>query len=182
MSRITIDRGVHVVAIDEPKRSRRKWLFLGIGALVAAGAVGTTLAASITINSSQPIEFGQGVVAAGACDADMQVSPRAAFTSTGTFVVDRLELDMIDFAACAGKTIRISARDGSGTEVWYWQFAVKTDGSDFENDIIRGAQWTVTSNPDGSEFDVVMTQNLTGLTSADWLATSDFTRFTIQSS
>ena len=45
-------------------------LILGVGVLITVLALGSTLAANINLNESQPVEFGQGVVQTTACDQD----------------------------------------------------------------------------------------------------------------
>ena len=51
---------------SEPKRTGEKKtlsIILGTGALVGVIALGSTLAASINLNSDNPVEFGQGIAA-----------------------------------------------------------------------------------------------------------------------
>ncbi|NBP52131.1 MAG: hypothetical protein EBU70_13325, partial [Actinobacteria bacterium] len=55
--------------IEQPNRRRRRRILAGLVVLAAVPAIGWTLAASISINSGNGIEFGQGATAASACDA-----------------------------------------------------------------------------------------------------------------
>ena len=56
-------------------------VILGIGALAAAIAIASTLAANININSG-PVEFGQGVAQTTACDDSIMITPRSTFINT----------------------------------------------------------------------------------------------------
>jgi len=71
-------------AVNAPKKKKNKTLkvMLGIAALVAVPVVGTTLAASIGINSGSAVQFGQGVVQATACDNEITVTPTASFANS----------------------------------------------------------------------------------------------------
>jgi len=94
-------------------------LVLGIGALVATIALGSTLAASINLNSGAPVEFGQGVTQATACDSEISVTPFSNFenaTGAGTYKFTSLKIGGIDSSAdkCAGKTFVIKAYGDSG--------------------------------------------------------------------
>jgi hypothetical protein len=70
-------------AVNVPKKKKNKTLkvMLGIAALVAVPVVGTTLAASIAINTGSAVQFGQGVVQATACDAAITVTAASAFAN-----------------------------------------------------------------------------------------------------
>ena len=82
-------------------------------------ALGSTLAANITINSG-PVEFGQGLAAASACDGEITVTPTSSFTNSsdtaGTFYLAGIVFAAVDTrtAACGGKEFVINAYD-SGT-------------------------------------------------------------------
>jgi serine/threonine protein phosphatase PrpC len=104
------------------KNNKALKIFLGIGALIAVPAIGTTLAASITIGSGS-IEFGQGQQQAVACDTDgVTVTPVAGFTNAngaGTFKLASIGVSDIA-AACDGKTFTLrvynnTANDGART-------------------------------------------------------------------
>ena len=71
-------------AVNVPKKKKNRTLkvMLGIAALVAVPVVGSTLAASITIGTSNAaINFGQGVVQATACDSAVTVTAATSFTN-----------------------------------------------------------------------------------------------------
>jgi len=104
---------------SSPKRSGSRKPFklvLGIGALVATIALGSTLAASINLNAGAPVEFGQGVAQTTACDDEVTITPYA------TFVNDEEDADFLftSFSvtgistSCYGKTFTIKAYSNSG--------------------------------------------------------------------
>jgi hypothetical protein len=71
----------------------------GIAVLVLGG-MSTTLAGTITLNSSGNVEFGQGIVTTAACDESLRVIPATTYdTSTTTFTVTQLVIDGIGVAA-----------------------------------------------------------------------------------
>ena len=91
-------------------------LVLGIGALVATIALGSTLAASINLNAGAPVEFGQGVAQTTACDDDVTITPYATFVNdyeSADFLFTSFSVTGID-AACNGKTFTIKAYSNSG--------------------------------------------------------------------
>jgi hypothetical protein len=103
-------------------KSRKKTklkIATGIGSLAAITGLGSTLAASISLNSGQPVEFGQGVAVTAACDADgITVTPTSEYVpSTESFRLDTIQLSGINLATpdantgigCAGKTLIIRA-------------------------------------------------------------------------
>ena len=96
-----------------PKKKKLK-VVIGIGLLAAVMGMGSTLAASININTSTggSVEFGQGIAATAACDTSITVTPFATYAnaSTGDFLFSSLKISNIDnndTAACGGKTLVI---------------------------------------------------------------------------
>ncbi len=98
----------------------------GIGALVAVIALGSTLAASINLNSGTPVEFGQGIAQTTACDSNIVVTPISNFVNgdPGDFMFSGITLSDIDATdqsdsspGCAGKSFTIKAFDGSGNRL-----------------------------------------------------------------
>ena len=70
------------VSVPKKKKNKTLKVMLGIAALVAVPVVGSTLAASITIGTSNAaINFGQGVVQATACDSAVTVTAATSFTN-----------------------------------------------------------------------------------------------------
>jgi hypothetical protein len=82
-----------------------------IRALVALILIGTTLAASITINSGNKTEFGQGVYQVAACDFSISTNFIANSGSNfdadgaGAGYIKELEISGLDTASCAGKKL-----------------------------------------------------------------------------
>jgi hypothetical protein len=93
--------------------TKRSKLIFGAIILLALPVIGTTLAASITINSNTSVQFGQGVVQAASCDDAITISANSSFTNAsgaGSFNVDTITLAGVA-DACSGKTFTIRAYD-----------------------------------------------------------------------
>ena len=100
------------------KKKRNKPLIfalIGAGALVASiGGVFATN--SITINSNNGIEFGQGLSATSTCDAALTTSINQAYNATDDkFYASEVVVSGIKDYTCDGKTLHVSLVDGSGT-------------------------------------------------------------------
>lgn len=125
---------------DGPKsavRSKLKHL-LSIGALVSIVALGSTLAASINLNDSTPVEFGQGIAQVTSCDSEILITPISSFVndSYSDFKFTGLSLSGVDTTdqansseGCAGKvfTIKTYNRNGDLLSPTY-TIAVDSDG------------------------------------------------------
>lgn len=91
---------------------------IAIVGIVALAALSTTLAAQITMNSSQAVEFGQGVSVTAACDvtAGITLAPSASFVNvangTGSFNLGTIAFSGID-SACEGKVFTLKAYDNT---------------------------------------------------------------------
>ena len=99
---------------------RRKPLraILGIGALVGAVTLGSTLAASINLNDSGPVEFGQGIAQTVACSGNdsIIVTPTSSFINAdgaGAYYFTSVTLSSIP-SGCIGVDFTIAAYDNSG--------------------------------------------------------------------
>jgi hypothetical protein len=108
-------------AVNVPKKKKNKTLkvMLGIAALVAVPVVGTTLAASIAINSGGNVNFGQGTATTAACDTAITTAASSSYASSA-FKLKTITLSDIDLTSspnCAGRTFIVSVDGGSGTEV-----------------------------------------------------------------
>ena len=104
-------------------KSRKKTklkIAAGIGSLAAITGLGSTLAASISLNSGQPVEFGQGVATTAACNGeeDITFTPNSTYLSEQSiFVLESFTLSNIDMSApdpytgigCAGKVLIVRA-------------------------------------------------------------------------
>ena len=112
---------------SSPKRSGSKKpykLVLGISALAGVITLGSTLAASINLNDSKPVEFGQGVTQVTACDDQVKVTPISSFSNDGEgdFKFSAIKLADLDGTVqenssdkgCAGKIFTIKVYDSNG--------------------------------------------------------------------
>jgi hypothetical protein len=122
------------------KKSSSSKIVLGFASIAAVAMLGSTLAASITLNSNAAVEFGQGVAITDACDSSITVTPITSFVNgdpTGNFQLDSITVTNVDAdgveqdpeLACDGKTFTVKAytADGTTPEATYifdWQ----TDG------------------------------------------------------
>ena len=107
-----------VPAPKKPKNRNLK-VVLGIAVLVAVPVIGTTLAASITVNSSSAINFGQGVVQATACDSAITVTAASSFVNTsagGSFNTGDVTISDIA-STCYTKRFIITLYPDSSTAV-----------------------------------------------------------------
>lgn len=92
---------------------------MAVIALLGIGALGTTLASNISLNSGGPVEFGQGVVQATACDNEISITPYSEFVNqvgAGAHFLSSLKISGIDSSSnkCAGKRFLIKAYGQSG--------------------------------------------------------------------
>ena len=81
-------------------------VIIGLVLLIIA-AIGSTLAANISINGNNRIEFGQGSFSVQACQGWIQVSLSTGETVDGASPVTGLTLEGLDLNACSGNTLRI---------------------------------------------------------------------------
>jgi hypothetical protein len=104
------------VESGEKKKKSRKGLIIGIAMLAVVPVIGSTLAASITLNSGNDIEFGQGTESVVACDTDgIGVDLTSSYVSS-TFKVATVVLSGIA-TTCNGKDFVVTLRDSSGTAI-----------------------------------------------------------------
>ena len=94
-------------------------IFLGIGLLVGTVALGSTFAASINLNDSGPVEFGQGVTQATACDDEITLTPTSTFVNAvgaGSHKFSSLNISGINSSSdkCSVKIFVIKAYGDSG--------------------------------------------------------------------
>jgi hypothetical protein len=108
MSLLNFDSSGHM-----PKGEKKSLkIFLGLGALVGVVAIGSTLAASINLNSGGPVEFGQGVTQTVACDSDgITLTPYSTFSNDSQyadFYFSSLEVSGVS-SDCSGVTFKLRA-------------------------------------------------------------------------
>jgi len=106
-----------------------------IGAIVGVIAIGSTLAASINLNSGDPIEFGQGVVQTVACDGDgIDLLPESTFVNssgTGDYLLTSITVTGIS-SSCDGKDFIVKAyKNGTNTALPLY----RTNGTDAFSEI-----------------------------------------------
>jgi hypothetical protein len=103
--------GLNLHAEDTPatkKRNRSPKVILGAVLLLLIPAVGSTLAANITVNTNSTVQFGQGVTATAACDTAMTVTPIASYNGT-SFDLETITVSALDTTTggCGGKTLTL---------------------------------------------------------------------------
>jgi hypothetical protein len=182
---------------EPPKRNRRSGstkksglmplVSFGIAVLVLGG-MSTTLAGTITLNSSGSVEFGQGVVTTAACDTSIKVTPSTTYeTSTSTFKVNQIVLSAIGVAVsdtssatqiasgCLGKIFTVRAYDSNKAAMTFtttgnptsFQFKLMAD----TGTVVSGGQPTDVS----TGFAAARTGNWTALTTTDENSSKDNT-------
>ena len=105
--------------IKKKSKSRNLKIALGVAALILIPTIGSTLAGTITIGTSNTLEFAQGVTATTACDSAIVITPGSTLSS-GTFKLTTLALTNIINASdtgCAGKYLTLKVMDSSTTLV-----------------------------------------------------------------
>ena len=174
--------------IEQPHRRRRR-ILAGLVVLAAVPAIGWTLAASISINSGNGIEFGQGATAASACDAVINITPGTSWNNTsGIFEVTSITLSDVDLVAtgedCRGKTFLVTMLDSSGTDIGNLKFVIDstddTSGTpdDFTEDLAASTQdHTIANITFAASSDLVAT-----ITEATKVDASLVARITLQTS
>ena len=106
-----------------PKKRARLATIIG-GAFLFA-AIGSTFAANVTINTSNTLEYGQGLTQAAACNPSLKIIPTNKFTNSaggGAFYLETLTVQDTTTATavgvglgnCAGKTLRVTAYGDTG--------------------------------------------------------------------
>ncbi len=107
---------------ERPSKKKLK-VIIGIGLLAGVMGMGSTLAASITLNGGTSVEFGQGVQLVTACDDAITVTPTSEFvndTRTGqaNFRLKTIALTGIG-SGCVGKKIRLTGYTDSDSYTAY---------------------------------------------------------------
>ena len=103
---------------DEPvvkkkSNTRNLKIALGLAAVILIPTIGSTLAATIAINTSTNVEFGQGVATTSGCDDDITVTATSVLTS-GAFYLGVVTVSGID-AGCDGKFLTIKVLNSGNT-------------------------------------------------------------------
>jgi hypothetical protein len=109
--------------MGEEKKSRAP-LYVGLVFILIA-AVGSTLAANLTLNSRNRIEFGQGKYIVQACQGWIQISLSTGETIDGVSPVTGVTFDSLDLRSCSGTTLRLKiygtsdAPDAAPLDIFY---------------------------------------------------------------
>jgi len=118
-------------------------LLFGIGALVGAIAIGSTLAASINLNNGGPVEFGQGVTQTVACDSDgITLTPYSTFNNDSQysdFYFSSLAVSGVS-SNCSGVTFKLRAYMNGDSTPLYWP--ADPNGDSFEFSFTSSENWT----------------------------------------
>jgi hypothetical protein len=111
-----------------PAPKKKFKVLLGVGLLAAVMGMGSTLAASITLSSGSPVEFGQGVAATTACDTALTVTPYSTYVNSATtadadFLFSQVTISNLDTrttntqtgAGCGGRFLVLKAYTDTST-------------------------------------------------------------------
>jgi hypothetical protein len=103
---------------------------------VAAGVfINSTFAGNISLNSGGAVEFGQGVLAATACDGSFTVKPGSSYSnSAGNFKLSSVEITNLDSSVngCAGKALTLNFYGDTST-VSLGSIVIADGGSSFSS-------------------------------------------------
>jgi hypothetical protein len=110
-----------------PKKRARLVTIIG-GAFLFA-AVGSTFAANITINTTDSLEYGQGLTQAVACESTISVTPINRFVNSaggGAFYLETITVtdtetvsNSTGLSKCIGKSIKVSVFGNTGNALTY---------------------------------------------------------------
>ena len=158
-----------------PKGNKRNVkIVFGIGVLAGVIALGSTLAASINLNSGTPVEFGQGVAQTIACDNGILVTPFANFvneTGSGSFYFSRITLTNLDtsISGCVDKVFTIKLYGDSGS-------ILATYSITYRENSVTSEDGNITSSGIGTT-----TSSVTLAIEASGISASEVYRITIES-
>ena len=117
-------------------------IFLGISLLVGTISLGSTLAASINLNDSGPVEFGQGVTQTVACDSDgITLTPYSTFSNDSQyadFYFSSLEVAGVS-SNCSGVTFKLRAYMNGDSNPLMWPS--DPNGDSFEFGFTASGDW-----------------------------------------
>ena len=137
--------------------------------VVAVISLGSTLAANINLNGSTPVEFGQGVAQATACDQEIIITPFTSFNNIGyeasaeNFNLNQITVTDIDSSAgaCDAKIftikvyggnnlLNIYSSDGTGSTLNYSSIEVQDNQGTFHgiSDALTDADITTLDSSD----------------------------------
>jgi len=130
------------------KKSSSSKIVLGFASIAAVAMLGSTLAASITLNDDTDVEFGQGVAQTTACDSDgITVTPISTFNNASNiFELTSVQLTGVNDSACAGKLFTLKGYSNSGdTPVLTFAFTYDSPTGDGVSDVGGAVSITTTT-------------------------------------
>lgn len=106
-------------------RKKRKKIVAGVALLLFIPYIGSTLAATVTLNSDKALEFGQGALSAIACDTDIRTAISETWYNSGPyFRVSTIALTNLNNtdntsspsqnSGCGNKKLKIQLLDSNG--------------------------------------------------------------------
>ena len=103
--------------IKKKSNTRNLKIALGLAAVILIPTIGSTLAGTITIGTANRVEFGQGVLATAACDADgITVTPTSTYsTGSAAFQLATIVITGVDATNCTAKYFTVKVLNSSGT-------------------------------------------------------------------
>ena len=115
-----------------PRRAKNPAGFIGAGIMVAVMGLSSTLAGTITLNTANSVEFGQGVIATAPCDTTMTITPTSKYDPTynsnaGRFIVETVTVTNIDLAACKSLSLEFRAYEAATLLQWRDAGSVSSD-------------------------------------------------------
>jgi hypothetical protein len=107
-------------------KRKRSSKFIAIATIAALGFMGSTFAASITLNGNSDIQYGQGVSQAVSCASDLIITPSNTFNGTqfNLETITVLDSSTVTTASnaglgnCTGKTINVKTYNSSNAVLW----------------------------------------------------------------
>jgi hypothetical protein len=163
-----------ILEVPLKKAVNRNRAFGLILSFVAAGVfINSTFAGNISLNSGGSVEFGQGVLAATACDGNFTIKPKADYSnSAGNFKVASIEITGLDSTSngCAGKALTINFYGDTSTAS-LGSYVIADSGSSFSS---NGGSISATG------YGTTSTSLTLTLTSPAIVSTSIF-KFTVES-
>ena len=101
---------------SKKRETRNLKIALGVATLILLPTIGSTLAATVTIGTSNTLEFAQGITATTACDSTIKLQPVSSLNASGVFIISSIELSTLNntgAGSCAGKYLTLKVLDSS---------------------------------------------------------------------
>jgi len=133
-------------------------IVVGMGALAAVLALGSTFASNIDLNGGNNVEFGQGVAAATACDDAITITPYSTLANeagAGSHRLTSIMISDIDSRAdkCSGKSFVIKAYGQSGQlDLFNWEILTLNETQDLVWQETSRYSYVEITNENGAYF------------------------------